>query len=295
MNIKTAHAKTCTWLLHKSEYLDWLDNTKLSEHHGFLWIKGKPGIGKSTLMKFAFANAQETMKDKILISFFLHARGEDPEKSTIGIYRSLLQLLERLPALQCAFDSLKLSTSGIGKNHQWSAESLKMLLEQAIQSLGESFVVCFIDALDECEEWQIRDMISFFIHVSEFAESAGIRFQVCFSSRHYPHITIGKGLSLVLEEQKGHDQDITAYLNSELKIGHNRVTKQIRTELQKKASGIFLWVILVVRILNKEFDSGRIHELWRRLREIPDGLHELFRDILTRDCYRRDELVLCLQ
>src|SRR4051794_19467725 len=46
--IKNAHAKTCKWLLKNSKYFDWLDATKLGEHHGFLWIKGKPGTGKST-------------------------------------------------------------------------------------------------------------------------------------------------------------------------------------------------------------------------------------------------------
>ncbi|KAF2180966.1 hypothetical protein K469DRAFT_692498 [Zopfia rhizophila CBS 207.26] len=203
MTIKNAHAKTCKWLLNNSEYLDWLDGNKLGEHHGFLWINGNPGTGKSTLMKFASANARETMKDKVVISFFFNARGEGLEKSTIGTYRSLLlQLLERIPALQYVFNSLGLSTLSISTNHQWSLESLKMLLEQAIQSLGESSVVCFIDALDECEERQIRDMISFFKHVSELAVSAGIKFQVCFSSRHYPHITIQKGLDLVLERQE---------------------------------------------------------------------------------------------
>jgi hypothetical protein len=35
MNIKNAHAKTCKWLLEKSEYLDWLDPSKLGEHYGF--------------------------------------------------------------------------------------------------------------------------------------------------------------------------------------------------------------------------------------------------------------------
>jgi hypothetical protein len=36
ITIKTAHAKTCKWLLKKSEYLDWLNVTKQGEHHGFL-------------------------------------------------------------------------------------------------------------------------------------------------------------------------------------------------------------------------------------------------------------------
>src|SRR5438270_13458919 len=87
--IKTAHAKTCKWLLKKSEYLDWLDLNNIPEHHGFLWIKGKPGSGKSTIMKFAFAHAKKTMKDGIIISFFFNARGEHLEKSTEGMYRSL--------------------------------------------------------------------------------------------------------------------------------------------------------------------------------------------------------------
>lgn len=90
MTIKTAHAKTCRWLLKCEQYLDWLDTAKLDEHHGFLWIKGKAGTGKSTLMKYALVNARKTMKDHIVLFFFFNARGEEIEKSTIGTYRSLL-------------------------------------------------------------------------------------------------------------------------------------------------------------------------------------------------------------
>jgi hypothetical protein len=136
-----------------------------------------------------------------------------------------------------------------------------MLLEQAIQRLGESSVVFFINALDKCKERQIRDMISFFERVSELAVLAGIRFKVCFLSRYYPYIIIRKNLSLDLERQEGYNYDITNYLESELKLGQSKVTIEIRRELQEKALGVFMWVILVVGILNKEYDSGRIHAL----------------------------------
>ncbi|KAI2479940.1 Pfs NB-ARC and Ankyrin domain protein [Pyrenophora tritici-repentis] len=296
MTIKTAHAKTCRWLLKSEQYLNWLDTTKLDKHHSFLWIKGKAGTGKSTLMKFALTNARRTMKDHVLLSFFFNARGEDIEKSTIGTYRSLLlQLLERLPALQSVFDSLSLSTSSFSADHQWNAESLKTLLEQAVRALGDSSVVCLIDALDECEEEQVRNMIQFFEHVGDLAVLNGIRFQVCFSSRHYPHITIRNGLELVLEGQEGHSQDITNYVETELKIGKSKIAQQIRVELQEKALGIFMWVVLVIGILNKESDRGQAHTLRRKLREIPGDLHELFRDILTRDTHNKDGLVLCIQ
>ncbi|KAI5460503.1 Pfs, NB-ARC and ankyrin domain protein [Mariannaea sp. PMI_226] len=293
--IKNAHAKTCKWLLQTSQYLDWLCAEKLGEHLGFLWIKGKPGTGKSTLMKFALAHARRNMKDKIIVSFFFNARGDDLEKSTTGLYRSmLLQLLEKVPDIQHVFWSLA-PESLDGERHHWSVEALKSLLEQAVQGLGKSQIVCFIDALDECDEEQIRDMISFFEPLGALAVSAGLNFRICFTSRHYPNISIEKCLKLTLEGNEGHSQDIVNYVDTELKIGHSRLAEQIRTELREKASGIFMWVVLVVGILNKQYDRGRIHELRKKLRDIPGDLHTLFHDMLTRDHHNKDELLLCIQ
>ncbi|KAH8800287.1 Pfs, NB-ARC and ankyrin domain protein [Xylogone sp. PMI_703] len=283
LTIKKAHAKTCEWVLKQLEYLDWLDSSKLDSHHGFLWIRGKP------------ANSRKKMGDKIIIPFFFNARGSELEKSTIGMYRSLLlQLLERLPSLQSIFDSLRLTTWN-GESQKWNIELLKELFEHAIQHFGKSSLMCFIDALDECDEHQIRDMISFFKRMGELTALANIGFRICFSSRHYPHITITKGLSLVLEGQGGHSEDIVCYVDSELKIGWSKTAQQIRDDLQIKASGVFMWVVLVVEILNKEYDGGRIHELRKKLQNIPGDLHELFRDILMRDYDNRGELLLCIQ
>ncbi|SPO03446.1 uncharacterized protein DNG_06129 [Cephalotrichum gorgonifer] len=296
MAIKSAHAKTCKWLKNKDEYLDWLSPSKFPDHHGFLWIKGKPGTGKSTLMKFALTQARRSMKDWVILSFFFNARGENLEKTTAGMYRSLLlQLLKSIPGLDAIFDSLRLTVWPQDGQMQWSVESLKDLFQLALQSLGQSQVVCFVDALDECDEDQVRDMVSFFEHMGELANASNIQFQVCFSSRHYPYITITHGLELVLEGQEGHDKDIANYVDTELKIGHSKVAEDIRAELQAKASSVFMWVVLVVDILNREYDRGRIHALRKRLREIPASLHDLFRDMLTRDGRDRDELILCIQ
>ncbi|OAL04617.1 hypothetical protein IQ06DRAFT_99519 [Phaeosphaeriaceae sp. SRC1lsM3a] len=294
LSIKNAHAKTCKWLLKNPQYLDWIDTSKIEQHNGFLWIKGKAGAGKSTLMKYVLKAAKK-INNQATLSFFFNARGGDLEKSTRGAYRSLLlQLLEQFPALG-TFDSLGLSASSFNEIHEWSMELLKMLLEQVVQTLGGSSVMCFVDALDECDEDQIRDMIQFFERLGTIAASINLCFQICFSSRHYPHITIRKGLELILEGQEGHTQDITNYIETELKIGQSKVAQQIRAELQEKASGIFMWVVLVIGILNKEWDRGQVHALRRKLREIPGDLHALFRDILTRDSNNKASLMLCIQ
>ncbi|KAH5602359.1 hypothetical protein HBI45_122960 [Parastagonospora nodorum] len=294
--IETAHAQTCRWLLSNCQFSDWLNPEHLTHHHGVLWIKGKPGTGKSTVMKFALAHVQETMKDSVVIHFFFNARGEEIERSTVGTYRALLlQLLTRIPKLQYLLDPLVGSTLTLGVEVKWDLQLLKSMLKKAIQTLDATPVVCFIDALDECEEQQIRDMLAFFERVSELSLSPGTRFQLCFSSRHYPNITIKAGLSLVLERQEGHAQDIVKYIQSELKIGESKIARQIQDDLQKKASGVFMWVVLVVGILRQEYDHGHIHTLSRRLKEIPADLHELFRDILTRDSRNETDLILCIQ
>ncbi|KAJ6783074.1 hypothetical protein PWT90_06074 [Aphanocladium album] len=294
--IEKAYGKTCAWLLTAPEYLDWLEPSKSHEHHGFLWIKGNPGAGKSTLMKFALQNSQKTLRSNY-ISFFFNARGDELEKSTIGMYRSLLlQLLDKVPQLQSVFDSLGQETRYKGIP-QWSLQLLMSLFEKAVQNLeqSQSSLACFIDALDECPELEIRDMISFFEALGEKAVSKGISFRVCLSSRHYPHITISRGLNLDLGQQAGHDQDIISYVKGKLRIGGGKRAEQVRSRLIEKASGVFIWVVLVVRILTEDFDHGHGHMLLRRLQDIPKDLNELFRDILTRDSRYKNELLLCIQ
>ncbi|KAL4814999.1 hypothetical protein BDW67DRAFT_81078 [Aspergillus spinulosporus] len=294
-SIRTAHIKTCQWLLRTEEYKKWLDEDHFDQHRGFLWIKGKPGAGKSTLMKSIVKQATCNMPGVTVLWFFFNARGEILEKTIIGMYRSLLyQLLNILPDLQIVFETLPMTPTK-DRPPDWHTETLKTLLYTAAKRLQDRPVVCYIDALDECDEKQVRDMLSFFEQLGDQASSHQVRFFVCFSSRHYPHVTTENKIELVLEDQDGHQQDIANYVHSELKIGHSKQAQQIKEEVINRASGIFLWVVLVVQILTKEFDCGRVHALHRRLREIPDGLNSLLKDILTRDNHNMNATLLCLQ
>lgn len=295
LTLKTAQAKTCKWLLKNGHYKDWTDRQMIDEHHGFFWIKGKPGTGKSTMMKFLFGEAKRTMKKSIVISFFFNARGSELEKSTTGLYRSLLlQLLEKSPQSRRVFDDYESSVLNTIKNTtDWSNELLQDLFTQALTNVGKQQVVCYIDALDECPEDDIREMISFLEGLGEIEKE--VEFRVCFSSRHYPEISIRTGLQLVLESEESHKTDIALFIDARLNIGITGQAEDIKEEILRKSSNIFLWVALVVPILNKEFDRGRIKALKKRLGEIPLGLHDLFLDILTRDQRNMDELLVCIQ
>ncbi|TGJ79197.1 hypothetical protein E0Z10_g9568 [Xylaria hypoxylon] len=288
-SVKKAHAQTCAWFLKTPTYLNWTHENALHNDHNFLWIKGKPGAGKSTLMKFLLGRLRNQIRraksQEVLLSFFFNARGHDLEKTTAGLYRSLLlQLLEARTDLQYVLDNVRIG-------HRWTTESLKTVFEEAVQGLGDASLICLIDALDECQEAQIREMVSF-LSGPDILQN---RVRICFASRHYPHVTVKTAVDIVLEEQGGHSEDIASYLNSALIIKDSPIAALIRCEVQEKASGVFMWVVLVVDILNREHDAGRKHTLRTRIQQLPKDLHELFRNILTRDDNNMDGLLLCLQ
>ncbi|OJJ46829.1 hypothetical protein ASPZODRAFT_43650, partial [Penicilliopsis zonata CBS 506.65] len=295
-SIKTAHTQTCKWLFDNLKYQNWLNFNKYSEHHGFLWIKGKPGAGKSTIMKYTLENARKAMKnkEKVIISFFFNARGEYLENSTIGMYRSLLfQLLLAVPDLQVTLNSNSIAKGTHGSD--WSIEILQNLFLQAIKQLTDQSVMCFIDALDECDEDEIRNMVDFLSSFGDMSDHRVSRLYICFSSRHYPHISLETGLEIILDDEDGHSEDLAKYLNSKLSSIKGKKIEEVKAEVLGKSSGIFLWVVLVVPILRKAYDHGRMAALRQKLREIPSGLNDLFKDILTRDRDNLEDLFVCLQ
>ncbi|KAL0935766.1 PFS domain-containing protein [Colletotrichum truncatum] len=293
--IKSAQRKTCEWILEHPFYKDWLDPAKASYHHGFLWISGKPGAGKSTLMKFAFGNISKSPDTSTAhTSFFFNARGDELEKSTEGLYRSLLfQLLEHFPDLQSVFDDTNLVPLKLAVCP--TVEVLRKLFENAVMCLDQRRLICFVDALDECDEEQVREMVEYLEGLAEDATTIGVRLQICFSSRHYPHLDIKHGLKLTLEYQIGHGKDLEKYVRDRLQVGQRSDAEEIKIGVLEKANGVFMWVVLVVDILNKEYRRGRISAAKKKLGEIPGQLGELFKDILRRDKENMDDLLLCIQ
>ncbi|KID73643.1 Ankyrin repeat and KH domain-containing protein 1 [Metarhizium brunneum] len=296
--IEKNHDKTGQWLWNHPSFQEWLDPALLSRHPGFIWIRGKPGAGKSTLMKFAWLQTQreyqQACRDRkmIVASFFFNARGETLEKSASGMYRSLLvQLLEHFHDLQRVLDSRDLEE--LLNLDSYPLVVLKDLLQDVVSELGNRAFFGFIDALDECHELQLMDMVRYFEELAEHATQKSIPLRICFSSRNYPYINIQRGVELRLDYQSGHAQDIANYVRSELRIENPTLHEQLVFQILKKSAGVFLWVVLVVDILNKEERDGR-PAFTNRLSELPSGLSDLFESIIKRDNDNVDDLKLSL-
>lgn len=274
-NIEKAHPQTCEWLFEHPEYRDWLKKRLVSHRHSFLWIYGKLGAGKSTIMKYAYSDLRGKRKSQsATIAFFFNAQGETLERSVEGMYRSLLyQVLQ-------SFRDLSME---VGEPKHLSSEQCKALslgtLEQmfrgTVLSLGKRSLTCFIDALDEGESQGVIEMIHYFENLAEEAYSTRIDFRVCFSSRPYSYlIRDSRYITFYLQDLPQHRQDMERYVEDKLRVGEPEPSKSMRHKLLEKAEGVFLWVVISVQILNQEYGTGRMAPE-TRLAELPSGLSEL--------------------
>lgn len=159
IHIASPHDNTCEWILYHPVYQAWLDYKNNPENHGFFWIRGKPGAGKSTLTKFVYRTVKQ---DSDAVSFFFNGRGHDLEKSAEGMYRSLLfQLLRKFPDLKKVFDKPYLLHSASTSDFEWDIKVLQMMFHEVVAGLGDRKIFCFIDALDECNESEVEEIVEY--------------------------------------------------------------------------------------------------------------------------------------
>lgn len=188
-------------------YKLWVDLLQIEKHYGFLWIKGKPGTGKSISMKYLYQNAVRA-KGRLVLKFFFNARGNKLEYSTDGMYRSLLwQLLKASPASRVDSPALD-QLCALSSSTLWLIEALKETFGAILLCTPRWAIYCFVDALDECAEDEIRDMIALFENLGEDIACGRLKLHVCFSSQHYLHVSINYGLQLVLEDEIDYSNDI---------------------------------------------------------------------------------------
>lgn len=227
---------------------------------------------KNTL-KWAKSNHQQS---SAIISFFFNARGGPLERTSVGMFRSLLhQLFQQRRHLFSSFlPKYRTKRDTLPPNWDWQEGELREYFSDIITNANVSSIIIFIDALDECEAEEIRSVVTFFAKLTSSAASSNCSLNVCLSSRHHPNISVPGCVEVYMEN--GNALDITKYVESQLCLESEQGT-DFRQEIVSKASGVFLWVVLVVEKLHqKQDDGGSILQMRRILESTPEELGELF-------------------
>jgi ankyrin repeat protein len=279
--------ETCNWLFKEPAYCQWYNRQALKDHHGLLWIKGKPGSGKSTLMKEAYRRAGQQLPavSPIIAAFFFNARGSRLEKSPLGLFRSVLhQILQRdhqlLTEMLQNFQEKELTRGESGGQWEWHLAELQYFFKLAFAKPNSHRTMIFVDALDECDERSIRDLVCYFRSVTDFAYVAGSDLNICLSSRHYPAITVQRCPEITVE--CGNKADIVRYVHVKLHDSSqvDSTISSLKAQIVRKAFGIFLWVVLVVEMLIEMIDDGKTaKDMEDILNNVPMDLEELFSNL----------------
>lgn len=309
-NVHPPHYSTLDWVLEQTDekypettwdsLYEWLRNGQ-----GLYWVSGKAGSGKSTLIKHIYR--QDKTNDLLREwagngqfrkgNFFFWALGTELQKSNEGISRALLfsildsdlQLIpDMLPGMwkeACQAGEATLSPPSkaeIATAFQIFRERQKRG-SRASNRLKYWF---FIDGLDEYSG-NCMDTIDF---IEDLATIPDVKIFV--SSRPISSCELAFAARPKLRLQDLTRDDIRSYVKATLEP-HLRMettyddneerADHIIQDIVKKANGVFLWVILACRSVREGLAAHDfLHEIQRRVDDLPPELEDLFRQMLGR-------------
>ena len=266
------------------------------------WIRGKPGSGKSTLMKMALQDSrtaaalQRDDRKCSTASFFFHDRGSEIQKSFKGLLQAVLStMLGDIPELrEPVYEAYRRDIGRIGdKQFLWTADVLIDAFNSILHDHRVSASLCiFLDALDEYAGDHAH-IAGFLQGLTKQPESSVI-VKVCFSSRlesvfvdnlsHLPgfHIhdkTLGDITRLVDARfaANGGMRRCLAGLDE-----GKEAAERLRTRILSLAEGVFLWVKLILDELLQEFTDGSdLEDLHGALDRIPTDLQDFYKYIVN--------------
>ncbi|KAH8841536.1 hypothetical protein MCOR14_004610 [Pyricularia oryzae] len=252
-NVVESHSDTFRWIFDKSKhehsqtwssFVDWLQSSKK-----LYWINGKPGSGKSTLMKF-IAEQQETKK------FLCQGRPEVPE-----------------------WKSKEADTD-------WSESELRKLAKSAFSS--DALPLCIlIDGLDEVPVTQaegLRDFVKELTQISNVKVCVSSRPEPAYKHAFQSHACLQLQDLTAIDIRNyaaAAIQDLMR-LRNEDEIDAS-LTNRLEKTLIYRAGGVFLWLKLVAASLRRGLERGDSwDDLQKRLEELPTDISKLYSEMWMR-------------
>ncbi|EPE09579.1 hypothetical protein F503_07355 [Ophiostoma piceae UAMH 11346] len=268
------------------------------------WVCGKPGSGKSTLMKYIARSprTRSTLEkiyglDAMILSHFIYLYGQKEQRSRRGILLSLThQYLSRISGdaakiqlVQTVSGALKYQVPDIilkETSSEWSYGDLEKLLLALLED-SQRKVVIFIDGLDEVEverqEASPSPVLSLIDKLCRLPQA-----HVCISSRPEKvfHDKFADGIHLRLQDLTRHD--ISKYVTDHLQQfytedeSRRKFLGKLVFSVWNQSDGVFLWACIVAKNLAEALSNG--DDDWmveERLKELPRDINDLYQAMLT--------------
>jgi hypothetical protein len=287
--IDKVYEDTYEWIFHPpSEQNPWSDFVAHLQNDSMdpYFINGKAGSGKSTLMKFVQTHrTTRTLLErwagskKLAVShFYFWNLGTSLQKTHTGLLRALLHsILEQYPELiPAVFPKLYCARARLDEDCAPQYIELKEAFALMVKKSNFMRIAIFIDGIDEFDG-DHQDMATFLRSLS----STDLKLVVSSRPLNACLGALDGCPSLRLQDLTR--PDMKHYVHEKLSfhplmIQSPEQASLLTTELMDKADGVFLWVVITVRLLIKGFEDGdNLDELQQTLRSLPPDLKSLYR------------------
>lgn len=276
----TRHPGTCQWIEPRPLFKTW-KSSKLGSESALLWIHAIPGAGKTVLASYLIDLARNTKGvnlDRHSVLYFFCKNADIDKNSPVAVARALVyQLLQSLGLnkRQEIIRDLQLLKATGGQPRAVSFRSLWNFFCKQCQNLPHATII--LDAADECSDphFLIPGLLN-------LARQGAARIVV--TSRREPELVDAfktvPSLCIGADDLRA---DIKVYLEYQVSksaiLSDLRVRSRIVRILNIRSKGMFLWVALML----KELESrSTIDEIESALASLPDGLSEVYEQILVR-------------
>ncbi|OAR05862.1 hypothetical protein LLEC1_05760 [Akanthomyces lecanii] len=290
--IPEAHQRTFSWVFPAPEPEDTSCpnlslQTWLERGRGMFWVSGKPGAGKSTLIKFIadHESTQEALskwsapKRAVIVSHYFWCAGTQMQRSHNGLLQTLLfEILRQLPdSIVSLLPERWSSPSAAG----WAMADLYNALYTIVGQPDLPVKFCFfIDGLDEFE----GDHLALCHELMALAKSDNVK--LCLSSRPWSVFeeAFGSGKMGHLRLHDVTKNDIVNFVlyrfsqhpETKTSLAHKDL-QNIALEIGDRSQGVFLWVSLatecLLEALSKDYSPSTLLE---NLRQYPSELDDFF-------------------
>ncbi|KAF5685099.1 hypothetical protein FDENT_6390 [Fusarium denticulatum] len=267
-------------------------STWLQTDDKLFWIRGKPGSGKSTLIKFVINNDNTKRllgswhPNTRILSHFFWKIGSEPQNSIKGLLCSLLYDLmsEGNDAIDQVLEKFRFSHSK-DFYKEWSSQEAEEILLFLLDASTHPTCI-FVDGLDEISDKDgYRALLSV---VQRLTTCRGVK--VCVSSR--PETELVKRLeSIGVQNLRLEDltkPEMVIHIRQEFKRlpqsrSANLLLRGFTSRLLDKAQGVFLWLALATEsVINGIMNGDDQETLSQRLEELPEELESLYQTMWER-------------
>jgi ankyrin repeat protein len=275
---------TCMWFLHHAHFLEWI-----KQDSGLLLVSADPGCGKSVLAKYL---VDHVLPGSATVCYYFF---KDQDQNTVrqALCALLHQLMSQKPAL--IQHAIKMYQRD-GQSLIHSTSSLWTVLQDAVQDKQAGSVIILLDALDECFETEIEDLVRNIESQSRNCQSSHGRLKFIMTSRPYEQI-VAKFRGLFDSFPRIHipgeeeSEAISQEVNHVIRYRVERLGTQMRlTDVVKKGLAdrlikiehrTYLWVYLVFDNINTGFKRTK-KGIEEATKSLPRTVNEAYERILAK-------------